>query len=76
MNFDIKNIKNLKLIDFIKIKQFPSIILGAQSQGTFSQVPDLSGCKLEMFNKQTDRWDPFGRDRKEKEKEKRKGAGS
>ena len=69
MNFDIKYTKNLKSMNFIKIKQVLGTILGAQSQGSIAKAFNQPGYKLEMVNKLADKWDPQIRDR---ERNKRK----
>ena len=63
MNFDIKYTKNLKSMNFIKIKQILGTILGAQSQGSIAKAFNQPGYKLEMVNKLADKWDPQIRDR-------------
>ena len=54
MNFDIKYTRNLKRMNFIKIKQGLCIFLGTQNWGSKANDIDDSGCKLETSNRQTD----------------------
>ena len=58
MNFDIKYTKNLKSMNFIKIKQVLGTILGAQSQGSRVKVTGHLGYTLGAANKPTDRVGP------------------
>jgi len=50
MNFDIKNIKNLQIFNFIKIKQVLGIFLGAQSWDSIAKALNRPRCKLETLN--------------------------
>ena len=63
MNFDIKYTKNLKSMNFIKIKQVLGTILGAQNQGSIAKALSQPRYKLGRSSKQTDKWDPQGRER-------------
>jgi len=51
MNFDIKNIKNLQIFNFIKIKQVLGVFLGTQSwrclAKALSQFGYILGCLKE-----------------------------
>jgi len=58
MNFDIKYSKNLKEMNFIKIKEVLETQWGTQSQRSLAKAFNRSGCNLGTFKKQTDRWNP------------------
>jgi len=63
MNFDIKYATYLQIFNFIKIKQVLGTILGAQNQGSIAKALSQSKYKLGRSSKQTDKWDPQGRER-------------
>jgi len=54
MNFDIKNIKNLQIFNFIKIEQVLGAFLGTQSWGSIAKTLNQPGCKLGSFDRCTD----------------------
>ena len=68
MNFDIKNLKNIKMVDFIKIKQVLGIILGAQSWVSKERSSGQLGYNLGAFKQvlgiMLTVWDPQVRGRK------------
>ena len=74
MNFDIKYTKNLKKMNFIKIKQSLCIFLGTQSWGSKARATDHLGCTLGIENKPTDRVGPISQRQREKKKRKRRDA--
>jgi len=58
MNFDMKYTRNLRRMNFIKIKQGLGIILGAQNLGSKAKATYDPGCKLGAFNKRADNVGP------------------
>jgi len=66
MNFDIKYTKNLKSMNFIKIKQVLGTILGAQSWGIITETLNQPGCKLGMLSRPTDKVGPTYQRRRER----------
>ena len=58
MNFDIKNIKNLQIFNFIKIEQVLGAFLGTQSWGCLTRALDQFGYKLETLSMLSDKVGP------------------
>ena len=58
MNFDIKYTKNLKSMNFIKIKQVLGTILGVQSWGHLTRPLNRSGYTMGIPNMPTDKVGP------------------
>ena len=68
MNFDIKNIKNLQIINFIKIKQVLGIILGTLDWGHLTEPLNSPGYALGILIKLADRRGPPASDRERKKR--------